>query len=546
MKKALLFTLLSLFALISYGQEITIDVTKPGTLSSLIGDKKYNISNLIIKGSLNGDDIITLRDMAGITKGGSPSKGRLSNLDLSETSIVSGGNSYMYDYGSYEQYYTKQDTLNTYSFYNCPALEIITLPKTLKAVEKMVFSVCPNLKEINVPNENTFLKSVNGVLFSLADSKLLRYPSAYSGGDYTIPNDVKIIGYEAFADCLNLNSVDIPNSVTTIEGVAFTFCKKISLIEIPASVTSISASAFNYCTRLENINVADDNPNYKSVDGVLFNKSMTEILRYPLYKKGAYEIPQTVIVVGEYAFHLSTGLTEVVLPSTLKDIKKCGFFNCSKLTELYLPSKVETIGNSAFGSCANLSKIVMSNGITSLGNWCFAGCKSLENIELPTTLTIFGEGSFSDCPKLTAISIPEGTTIIPASFCANNKLLVRVSLPSTVTNIGDYAFYSCKAMRNLYCYSDNPPICGIYPFYGVDKSKCTLYVPETSIEKYKTDNVFKEFTSFCGIPTNINVTTEKTKPIAIYKLDGQIAPANYSGIVIEVMPNGVIRKTFIK
>ncbi len=88
----------------------------------------------------------------------------------------------------------------------------------------MVFSVCPNLKEINVPNENTFLKSVNGVLFSLADSKLLRYPSAYSGGDYTIPNDVKIIGYEAFADCLNLNSVDIPNSVTTIEGVAFTFC----------------------------------------------------------------------------------------------------------------------------------------------------------------------------------------------------------------------------------------------------------------------------------------------------------------------------------
>lgn len=188
----------------------------------------------------------------------------------------------------------------------------------------------------------------------------------------------------------------------------------------------------------------------------------------------------------------------------------------------------------------------MSNGITSLGNWCFAGCKSLENIELPTTLTTFGEGTFSDCPKLTAISIPEGTTIIPASFCANNKLLVRVSLPSTVTNIGDYAFYSCKAMRNLYCYSDNPPICGIYPFYGVDKSKCTLYVPETSIEKYKTDNVFKEFTSFCGIPTNINVTTEKTKPIAIYKLDGQIAPANYSGIVIEVMPNGVIRKTFIK
>lgn len=546
MKKALLFTLLSLFALISYGQEITIDVTKPGTLSSLIGDKKYTISNLIIKGSLNGDDIITLRDMAGITKGGSPSKGRLSNLDLSETSIVSGGNSYMYDYGSYEQYYTKQDTLNTYSFYNCPALEIITLPKTLKAVEKMVFSVCPNLKEINVPNENTFLKSVNGVLFSLVDSKLLRYPSAYSGGDYTIPNDVKIIGYEAFADCLNLNSVDIPNSVTTIEGVAFTFCKKISLIEIPASVTSISASAFNYCTRLENINVADDNSYYKSVDGVLFNKSMTEILRYPLYKKGTYEIPQTVIVVGEYAFHLSTGLTEVVLPSTLKDIKKCGFFNCSKLTELYLPSKVETIGNSAFGSCANLSKIVMSNGITSLGNWCFAGCKSLENIELPTTLTTFGEGSFSDCPKLTAISIPEGTTIIPASFCANNKLLVRVSLPSTVTNIGDYAFYSCKAMRNLYCYSDNPPICGIYPFYGVDKSKCTLYVPETSIEKYKTDNVFKEFTSFSGIPTNINVTTEKTKPIAIYKLDGQIAPANYSGIVIEVMPNGVIRKTFIK
>ena len=71
--------------------------------------------------------------------------------------------------------------------------------------------------------------------------------------------------------------------------------------------------------------MADDNSYYKSVDGVLFNKSMTEILRYPLYKKGTYEIPQTVIVVGEYAFHLSTGLTEVVLPSTFKGYKEMWF-----------------------------------------------------------------------------------------------------------------------------------------------------------------------------------------------------------------------------
>lgn len=174
-----LFILSGLLALAGFSQPITINVTTPGTLSSLVGDQKYEITQLIVTSSLNGDDFIVLRDMAGVTKGGSPSNGIMSNLDLSGATIVPGGAAYAYDHVTYQQYYTKQDTLGTRSFFNCPALQTVILPVSLKAVEKMAFSVCANLNSIVVPEQKTSLKSVDGVLFSTVDHKLIRYPQAH-------------------------------------------------------------------------------------------------------------------------------------------------------------------------------------------------------------------------------------------------------------------------------------------------------------------------------------------------------------------------------
>jgi hypothetical protein len=97
----------------------------------------------------------------------------------------------------------------------------------------------------------------------------------------TIPNTVTTIGNGAFLNCPNLETITIPDSVTEIGVSAFQYCHKLSSITIPFSVTTLGNNAFRGCMNLTSIGVAEGNPNYRSVDGVLFDKPMTTLIQYP-------------------------------------------------------------------------------------------------------------------------------------------------------------------------------------------------------------------------------------------------------------------------
>jgi len=113
---------------------------------------------------------------------------------------------------------------------------------------------------------------------------------------FTIPHGVTSIGGGAFSDCKGLTSVSIPNSVSSIGYCAFMGCAKLASVTIPNSVKTIGGDVFRACTSLAFINVATDNNNYRSEDGVLFNKSKTVLITYPRGKQGAYIIPKGVTI----------------------------------------------------------------------------------------------------------------------------------------------------------------------------------------------------------------------------------------------------------
>ena len=116
----------------------------------------------------------------------------------------------------------------------------------------------------------------------------------------TIPSNVSFtsIGTSAFSGCSSLTSITIPSFVTSIGGSAFYNCSGLTSITIPSSVTSIGNNAFDGCSSLTAINVSAGSNDYKSVDGILFNKSGSEIKRYPIGKSGtSYTIPSSVAVV---------------------------------------------------------------------------------------------------------------------------------------------------------------------------------------------------------------------------------------------------------
>ena len=136
-------------------------------------------------------------------------------------------------------------------------------------------------------------------------------------GDIIIPSKlggypVTKIGSYAFFDCGDLTSIEIPDSVTTIGYCAFNSCDGLTSIEIGDSVTTIDIYAFYNCKRLTSINVNENNDNYCSIDGNLFDKNKTTLIQYAIGKtNSSYTIPDSVTTIGEDAFYNCESLTDV-------------------------------------------------------------------------------------------------------------------------------------------------------------------------------------------------------------------------------------------
>lgn len=164
-----------------------------------------------------------------------------------------------------------------------------------------------------------------------------------------IKSGVTSIGEDAFYYCKNLTSITIPDTVENINGGAFFECRGLKSLTIPSSVTNIGDAVFVYCSSLESIEVDENNPNYASVDGNLFNKDKTTLLNYAIGKANTeYTIPNSVQVIGENAFWECVNLTHVNIPENVTKIDERAFAECENLEEITISDSVTTIKDDAF------------------------------------------------------------------------------------------------------------------------------------------------------------------------------------------------------
>ncbi len=211
-------------------------------------------------------------------------------------------------------------------------------------------------------------------VISIGDSAFDRCSSLTS---VTIPDSVISIGDSAFGDCSSLPSVTIPDSVTSVGDSAFTLCLSLSSVTIPDSVSSIGDGAFWGCPSLTNVTVAAQNPAYSSLNGVLFDKRQTTLIRYPTGNAATnYTIPNSVINIGDGAFE-SCGVTSVTIPSSVTSIGGSAFAR-SSLTSVTIPSSVTSIGDEAF-LLSGLTSVTIGNGVTNIGYEAF-GCWILSGV----------------------------------------------------------------------------------------------------------------------------------------------------------------------
>ena len=248
------------------------------------------------------------------------------------------------------------------AFLDCTGLTSIEIPNSVTSIGSWAFGSCSGLTSVTIGNSVTSIGSwafedCSGLTSPVYNAHVFAFmPTSYSG-TYSIPDGIESIAGGAFNECSGLTSVTIPNSVTSIGQQAFYYCTGLTSVTIPNSVTSIGIGAFLDCSGLTSINVASDNPNYCSVNGVLFNKNQTKLISYPGGKQGAYSIPNSVTSIEGNAFYSCSGLTSVTIGNSVTSIGGYAFHGCTGLTSVTIPNSVTSIGDWAFEDCSGLTSI---------------------------------------------------------------------------------------------------------------------------------------------------------------------------------------------
>ena len=351
-------------------------------------------------------------------------------------------------------------TIGEQAFRNCRRLTQVTISKKVTSIGDRAFLGCQKLTSVDVDYDNQYYSSTDGILFNKDKTTLILFPNAKSVQEYSVPEEVTHIADRAFYGC------------------------QMNKITIGQSVESIGLKAFG--GNIVTIDIDSNNTYYSSLDGNLFNKDKTLLIRYSAGKTATtYTVPNSVTTVGEYAFFDSIYLESVVFGKNVEIIEESIFENCEALTSVTIYEKIAQISNWAFSECPQL-KIVNYNGTVAqfnkikiekyntpllVADICYMNDTILDSGTCGDTvkwvlnkdglLTIRGKGpmynysAYADVPwyplhkNIISIDILNGVESIgDRAFqeCAN---IESVSISESVKSIGMKAFMNCKKLENV-------------------------------------------------------------------------------------------------
>ena len=312
----------------------SISTTSPGTLSQLMGEDRYGYASLSFSGQMNGDDIRTIREMAGLDFYGHDTGGQLTAIDLTDVNIVEGGSNYIESraieadvigYGMFQDLARLQSIMlpltakrvDEQAFKNCSSLATITIPASASSIGQS--DGCTSLSSIQVSAANKYFKSIDGVLFNADATKIMWFPLG-KDGNYTLPSSVESIGEYAFRNCRitsftmpdniteigmgafygsSVETVTLSNNLATIPQATFQQCRKLKCIHIGSETSLIGEYVFDGCP-LSDIYIA------AAIPPVCYNATFNS--SYPLLKSCTLHVPESSL--ARYRAHNKWGKFE--------------------------------------------------------------------------------------------------------------------------------------------------------------------------------------------------------------------------------------------
>ena len=214
------------------------------------------------------------------------------------------------------------------------------------------------MSAFNVDPSNSAYMSENGVLYNKSKTNLIHYPAGSDAASFTLPSTVKDIQAHGFFGAASLQSVVLPENLQSIGNFAFYNSGLSGDIVLPSSITSIGTGIFAYTT-VNSISI--DNAYYRTIDGVLYNAAVTELLQYPNGNTNneSFIIPNTVNTIGDYSLAGSM-FSSVTIPASVTTIKGYAFNRCTNLTTVI----VESSSVAAMLSSKSAAGLLLNNATT--------------------------------------------------------------------------------------------------------------------------------------------------------------------------------------
>ena len=362
----------------------------------------------------------------------------------------------------------------------------------------------------------------------------------------TIPSGVTSIGSSAFKNCSSLDGIVIPEGVTKINSATFSGCSSLTAINIPAGMTSIHTymentvnEAFYGCNALKSLV-------WNAINCSTRGSMPTANIEQVTIGEGVITLPSK--------FLYGSKVTEVNIPSSVKNIYEYAFENCTKLEGITIPAGVTNLSYSQFSGCtglkwlewnavncssmgnmpmSNIERVTIGDGVTkvpdgfvsgskitevtipasvtSIGGYAFRNCTKLESVNIPVGVTSIGSVAFNGCSALkylvwdarncsthgdmpTAnieqVTIGDEVTILPSYFLDGSKI-TEVTIPASVTSIGAYAFRNCAQLTGAIIPNGVTAI-NNYLFYGCSNLETvTLPTSATTFGEYAFYNCKK-------------------------------------------------------
>lgn len=325
-------------------------------------------------------------------------------------------------------------TLESAVFMDCSKLKAVRLPSDLKCIPKWLFLRCYKLENLIIPNTVETIEKA-----AISDCESLT--------SITIPNSVTTLESN-FDYCKALTNVTLSNNISRLE-CNFFLCENLTTLHIPAKVAWIINLFCMGCNSLTSITVDPANNYFTAIDGILFNKELTELWRYPSSKTGSsYTIPSTVLTIKQNAFEGSKFLKTIPIPTSVTTLESMIFENSLLLESCSLPATITSVEGYLFENCPNLTSVEFLGDNLALDVYTFKDCSKLKDVKLPAKITAIPRGSFMDCTSLTSINLPSTVTTLQ-DMAFNGSGLISIELPYNLTSIVNGAFASSKNLANV-------------------------------------------------------------------------------------------------